>query len=101
MGGKNVRDVRISVAFRFHVNLYPSGRDDTPDENGVGKDIRNIKYLLDVLDKYNTRGVPVKGTWDVDNYYSLGQSMSELCPELVERIKKRVEQGHDEIEVMS
>ncbi len=100
MTGK-LKDVKISVAFRFHVNMYHSYRGDTPDEYGIGKDIRLIKYILDILDKYNRKGVPVKGTWDIENYFSLENNMRKHCPELIERIKKRVEQNYDEIEIMS
>ena len=40
MSGKEIKDVKISVAFRFHTNLYHSYRTDSLDENGIGKDIR-------------------------------------------------------------
>ena len=96
-----LEDVKISVAFRFHVNMYHSYRGDTPDEYGIGKDIRLIRYILDILDKYNQKGVPVRGTWDIENYFSLENSMQKHCPELIERIKRRVDQNYDEIEIMS
>ncbi len=99
--GKSIQDVKVSVAFRFHVNMYHSYRADTPDEDGIGKDIRVIKYCLDILDRYNAQGVTVKGTWDIENYFSLERNMRQHCPELIERIKKRVEMGYDEIEIMS
>ncbi len=101
MDQKRIEDVKISVAFRFHVNLYHSYRADTPDEDGIGKDIRLIKYILDILDHYNAKGVPVKGTWDFDNYFSLEVNMRKHCPELIDRIKERVSKGYDEIEIMS
>jgi len=96
-----VKDVSIYLAFRFHVNFYHSYRGDTPDENGIGKDMRVIKYILDILDKHNAEGVPVRGTWDIENYYSLEQLMKKHCPELTERISKRAKAGIDEIEIMS
>jgi len=101
MGLKSLDDVKISVAFRFHVNFYHSYRADTPDEDGIGKDIRLVKYILDILDRYNDAGVPVRGTWDLDNYFSLEERMRRHCPELIERIRQRVERGYDEIEIMS
>lgn len=101
MAEKQIDDVKISVAFRFHANLYHSYRGDTPDEDGIGKDIRLIKYCLDILDKYNAKGVPVRGTWDIENYFSLEQNMRKHCPELIERIKNRVDLGYDEVEIMS
>ena len=92
---------KIHVAFRFHTNLYHSYRPDTLDEDGIGKDIRLIRYILDVLDAYNAGGVPVRGTWDIENHFSLGGNMRLFCPELIERIKKRVADGTDEMELMS
>ena len=98
---KSIDDVKISVAFRFHVNMYHSYRDDSPGEEGIGKDIRIIKYCLDILDKYNAMGVPVRGTWDLDNYYSMEVNMRKHCPELLDRIAERVRKGYDEVEIMS
>ena len=101
MDKKSFKDVTIRVAFRFHVNVYHSYRADTPDEDGIGKDIRLIKYTLDILDRYNREGVPVRGTWDIENYFSLENNMRRHCPELIDRIKKRVNDGYDEVELMS
>ena len=91
----------IYLAFRFHINFYHSYRGDTPDELGFGKDIRIIRSILDDLDTLNTMGIRVKGTWDVENYYSLETIMPEHCPDIIRRIQKRIEAGLDEIEVMS
>ena len=98
---KSTSDVSIYVAFRFHVNFYHSYRDDSTGLNGIGQDMRIIKYILDILDKHNAEGTEIKGTWDIENYYSLEQLMKEHCPELVERIKERSDKGLDEIEIMS
>ncbi len=95
------KDVKIYVAFRFHANLYHSYRADTPDEKGLGKDIRIMRYCLDTLDKLNAQGIPIKGTWDIENYYSLQKNMAALCPDVTERIKKRVKDGIDEVEIMN
>lgn len=92
---------KIHIAFRFHANLYHSYRADTLDEKGLGKDIRIMTYCLDVLDDLNAKGIPVKGTWDIENYYSLQKNMPALCPDIVERIKARVQAGVDEVELMS
>jgi hypothetical protein len=95
------KDVKIYVAFRFHANLYHSYRADTLDEMGLGKDIRIMRYCLDTLDKLNAKGIPVRGTWDIENYYSLQKNMATLCPDITERIKKRVQDGMDEVELMN
>ena len=96
----------IHLAFRFHVNFYHSYRGDSLDERGIGKDIRVITGLLDDLDRLNAEGVPVRGTWDIENYYSLEKMMREHAPQLVSRIQARSSADRDpamrdEIEVMS
>ncbi len=91
----------IHLALRFHGNFYHSYRGDTPDELGFGKDIRIIRRIVESLDALNDRGVPVCGTWDLENYFSLETIMPKHCPDLVEGIRDRVEKGCDEIEIMS
>ena len=92
---------KIHLAFRFHINFYHSYRGDKPDETGFGKDMRIIRYILDVLDKHNKNGVPVRGTWDSENYFSLEKLIPKYCPDILERIKKRVDDGIDEMEIAS
>lgn len=98
--------MNIYLAFRFHVNFYHSYRGDTLDERGIGKDKRVISGLLDDLDRLNAEGVGVRGSWDIENYYSLERMMRDHAPELVERIQarskpERDKDPRDEIEVMS
>lgn len=95
------KNPKIAVAFRFHVNFYHSYRGDTPDENGFGKDIRIIRQIIDMLDDYNRRGVNIRGTWDIENYYSLEKIIPEYCPDILESWQRRVADGLDEIEFMS
>jgi len=91
----------IHIAFRFHVNFYHSYRGDTADELGFGKDIRVIRRIIEVLDYYNSSGVPVRGTWDFENYFSLQLIMPKHCPDIIDSISRRVRKGSDEIQVMS
>jgi len=91
----------VHVAFRFHVNFYHSYRGDTPDELGFGKDVRIIRHILATLDELNQRGVPVCGTWDLDNYFSLEKIMPAYCPDIIADIQRRAREGHDEIQLMS
>ena len=92
---------KIYLSFRFHVNFYHSYRGDSPDELGYGKDIRIIRGILDDLDRLNAEGVPVNGTWDIENYYSLEKYIPQYAPDITERIKERVEAGLDAVELMS
>ena len=92
---------KIYLAFRFHGNFYHSYRGDTPDELGFGKDIRIIRHILHVLDDFNARGVPVHGTWDFENYFSLEKIMPEHCPDLITSMQRRVASGMDEVEFIS
>lgn len=94
-------ETKIHLAFRFHGNFYHSYRGDTPDELGFGQDIRVIRNTLRVLDKMNGHGVPVRGTWDFENYYSLEKIMPEHCPDLIESMQRRVASGMDEVEYMA
>ena len=101
MAAENIGDAKIYVAFRFHGNFYHSYRGDTPDEMGFGKDIRIIRKIIGILDAFNKSGVPVCGTWDMENYFSLEMIMPRHCPDIIESIRQRVNDGYDEIELMS
>jgi len=83
------------------VNFYHSYRGDTPDEFGFGKDIRIIRKTIEALDTFNSRGVPARGAWDIENYFSLEKIMPEYCPDIIESWKRRVADGKDEVQVMS
>ncbi len=91
----------VHLAFRFHGNFYHSYRGDTPDELGFGKDIRIIRRLIETLDELNGRGLPVRGTWDFENYFSLEQIMPAHCPDIIAGLKRRAQAGQDELQLMS
>ncbi|MCB0342105.1 MAG: hypothetical protein H6626_08190 [Pseudobdellovibrionaceae bacterium] len=92
---------KVHVALGFHINLYHSFRGDTADEDGFGKDLRIIRHTLDVLDQLNNEGIPVRATWDMDNQFSLEEILPQHAPDIIDRIKARVEAGKDEVIVMS
>jgi hypothetical protein len=92
---------KIYLAFRFHVNFYHSYRGDTPDEFGFGPDIRVIRNTIQVLDEFNAHNIPVCGTWDIENYFSLETIMPHHCPDIIESWQRRVAEGKDEVELMS
>jgi hypothetical protein len=98
---KPARPPYIYIAFRFHGNFYHSYRGDTPDELGFGKDIRIIRHLIKTLDDLNARGIPVCGTWDFENYFSLEQIMPAHCPDIIVAMQRRARAGQDEIQLMS
>lgn len=91
----------IHIAFRFHGNFYHSYRGDTPDELGFGKDMRVIRHLIRTLDELNQRGIPVYGTWDFENYFSLEKIMPAHCPDIIEGLQRRAREGRDEMHLMS
>ena len=94
-------DPLIYLSFRFHGNFYHSYRGDTPDELGFGKDMRIIRHIIQSLDDLNQRGIPIKGTWDFENYFSLETIMPEHCPDIIEGLKRRVQEHDDEMHLMS
>ncbi|MBQ1317222.1 MAG: hypothetical protein IIY46_07050, partial [Lachnospiraceae bacterium] len=79
----------VHIGFGFHVNCYHSYRGDTNDKFGFGGDIRIMRHTLDVLDDRNRRGIPVRGTWDFENAYSLEKILPEYAPDIIERVRER------------
>ncbi|MBT8342498.1 MAG: hypothetical protein HKP58_19450 [Desulfatitalea sp.] len=92
---------KIFIAFGFHVNLYHSFRNDTMDESGFGKDIRIIRHIIRTLDHFNAAGIPVKGVWDFDNLFSLQEILPRYAPDIIEDIRRRIDQWGDEVILMS
>ncbi len=93
-------DYKIHIGFGFHVNCYHSYRGDTNDGLGFGSDIRIIRHILDTLTALNKEGIPVKGTWDCENFFSLEQILPQYAPDIIEKMKERVEKFGDEQIIM-
>lgn len=91
---------KIHIAYGFHVNCYHSYRGDTNDNLGFGSDIRIIRKILDVLTQFNENGIPVKGTWDSENFFSLEKILPEYAPDIIEKMKMRVKKYGDENIIM-
>lgn len=91
---------KIHIAYGFHVNCYHSYRGDTNDNLGFGSDIRIIRKILDILTEFNKNGIPVKGTWDTENFFSLQKILPEYAPDIIEKMKERVEKYGDENIIM-
>ncbi|WDP89430.1 MAG: hypothetical protein HUN04_06720 [Desulfobacter sp.] len=92
---------KVYIALGFHGNLYHSFRGDTNDENGFGRDIRIIRHIIETLDRFNDRGVPVRGSWEFDNHFSLENILPLYAPDIIRDIRRRIESGRDEILLMS
>lgn len=60
---------KVYIALGFHGNLYHSFRGDTNDDNGFGRDIRIIRHIIQTLDRFNGRGIPVRASWEFDNHF--------------------------------
>ncbi|MBR3835464.1 MAG: glycosyl hydrolase family 57 [Clostridia bacterium] len=93
-------DNKIHIAYGFHVNCYHSYRGDTNDNLGFGSDIRIIRKILDTLTEFNKKGIPVKGTWDTENFFSLQKILPRYAPDIIEKMKERVEKYGDENIIM-
>ena len=87
---------KIHVAYGFHVNCYHSYRGDTPDAQGFGSDLRIIRGILAALDQLNAAGIPVKGTWDCENFFSLEQILPAHAPDILDAMKRRTAENGDE-----
>lgn len=94
-------DHKVYIAFGFHGNMYHSFRIDTNDEAGFGKDIRVIRNTIKVLDKYNKMGIPVRGVWDIENLFTLQETIPAHAPDILQNLKRRVKENNDEILIMS
>lgn len=86
----------VHVGFGFHVNCYHSYRGDTCDDKGFGSDIRLLHYEIDTLNRCNQQGIPVKGTWDFENAYTLEKILPEHAPDIIKNVRLRQEQYGDE-----
>ncbi|MBR3768293.1 MAG: hypothetical protein IKL10_08685 [Clostridia bacterium] len=95
-----MKENNIHVAYGFHVNCYHSYRGDSNDNLGFGSDIRIIRKILDVLTELNEKGIPVKGTWDTENFFSLQEILPEYAPDIIEKMKERVKKYGDENIIM-
>ena len=91
---------KIHIAYGFHVNCYHSYRGDTNDEQGFGSDLRIIRKIIKALDALNAEGIPVKGTWDSENFFSLERILPEYAPDIIEGMKRRVRENGDENIIM-
>lgn len=87
----------VHIALSFHTNLYHSYRGDTVDEKGFGMDIRVIRTVLDWLEKHPE----VAGDWDIENYFSVDGWLKEHAPDILARIRERVQDGRDGMRLMS
>lgn len=93
-------DYKIHIAYGFHVNCYHSYRGDSNDNLGFGSDIRIIRKILDTLTEFNENGIPVKGTWDSENFFSLEKILPEYAPDIIEKMQERVRKYGDENIIM-
>lgn len=91
---------KIHVGYGFHVNCYHSYRGDTNDGMGFGSDIRIIRKILDTLTALNEEGIPVKGTWDCENFFSLEKILPEYAPDIITKMRDRTECYGDEQIIM-
>jgi len=93
-------EFKIHIAFGFHVNCYHSYRGDTNDEQGFGSDLRIIRHIIGRLDSLNKEGIPVKATWDSENFFSLEQILPKYAPDIIDGMKRRVNENGDENIIM-
>lgn len=86
----------VHIAFGFHVNCYHSYRGDTNDAAGFASDLRIMRHTIENLDGWNARGIPVKGTWDFENAYSLEEILPVYAPDIISNVRRRCQENGDE-----
>ncbi|MCL2106767.1 MAG: hypothetical protein FWH26_06925 [Oscillospiraceae bacterium] len=91
---------KVHIGYGFHVNCYHSYRGDANDATGFGGDIRVIRRVIEILNGLNERGIPVKGTWDFENAFSLEDILPKYAPDIIEGVRERVERRGDENIIM-
>ncbi len=91
---------KIHIAYGFHINCYHSYRGDSNDNLGFGSDIRIIEHILDTLTTLNEEGIPVKATWDSENFFSLEKILPAFAPQIIEKMQERVKKCGDENIIM-
>lgn len=87
----------VLLAFSQHTNLYHSYRGDTPDDDGYGKDIDIIRSTIEIFDRHPQ----FKNDWDIENLFSLDGWLASEAPDILDDIRRRVEDGQDGIRLMS
>lgn len=87
----------VHLALSFHGNFYHSYRGDSPTDDGFGQDIEVIRNTLDWLDARPW----VHADWDFDNHWTTDLWMPEHSPDILQRIRARVEAGTDDVRLMS
>jgi hypothetical protein len=90
-------DHKVYLTLGFHINFYHSWRGDTPDEAGFGADMRIVRGILDILDRANAAGLQARGYWDTEIYWTFQEIVPKHCPDILERMQRRVAAGLDEI----
>jgi hypothetical protein len=89
--------MKVHVAFGFHLNLYHSFREDTNDQKGFAGDIRVIRNTIDALNRCNAHGIPVKGTWDCENAFSLEETLPLYARDIIQNLQERTKKGDEHI----
>ncbi|MCP5069467.1 MAG: hypothetical protein GY946_23110, partial [bacterium] len=92
---------KVQVMLGMHANFYHSWRGDTNDEAGFGTDIRIVRAIIEMLDAANAQGLDAKVYWDVENLFTLETILPEYAPDIIENMRRRIEQGRDEVLLMS
>ncbi|MCR4316677.1 MAG: hypothetical protein NUW37_10050 [Planctomycetes bacterium] len=88
---------KVYFTLSFHGSYFHSYRGDSNTEDGFGQDIRVIRGILDRLDGYDE----AKCEWDFDNYWTLETWGAEHSPDIIARVKRRVDEGKDDVRIMS
>lgn len=96
----NLKEKKIYFVISPHINYYHSYRGDSRGITGFGKDLKQMKAIVDKLDEIEDMGYSfgnMRVTWDyADTFWSI-QLQKEYQQEVLERVIERCKKGKDEV----
>ncbi|MFX1299189.1 MAG: hypothetical protein ACFFD2_30550, partial [Promethearchaeota archaeon] len=96
----NIKEKKIFFIISPHINYYHSYRGDSRGITGFGKDIKQMRAIVENLDEIEDMGYSfgnMRVTWDyADTFWSI-QLQKEYQQEILDRVIERCKKGKDEV----
>ncbi|MFX0041393.1 MAG: hypothetical protein ACFE8L_00645 [Candidatus Hodarchaeota archaeon] len=96
----NLKEKKIYFIISPHINYYHSYRGDSRGITGFGKDLKQMRAIVEKLDEIEDMGYSfgdMRVTWDyADTFWSI-QLQKEYQREILDRVIERCKKGKDEV----